>query len=137
MTSNKKKGDSKENKAKKLLIKEGHTILFKSCTVKRGPMYLGLDFGDLYDLVTLKQERFPILENEMMHPIWYFTSVKHYQKSGGAGIAAHKRAIIEFKEKNGLPGMVFELWRWKKPGMYGRGKNKAYSKGEFLREVIA
>jgi hypothetical protein len=119
-----------------MLMAEGHIILFKSCTVKRGPCFVGLDFADLFDIVSVYYKVFPILENEVIQPRWLFLSLKH-EGSDNGGLTQHREMIREFAKENGLPGMSFELWRWRKPGYHGRGKNKAYCRGEFLKEVLA
>ena len=136
MTSTKKKGQAKELLCKKELEKEGWTVVFKSCTVKRGPCFVGLDFADLFDLVGVKTE---LLRNDIglnqTLGFWKFVSVKHYS-SAQTKYPQHQEDIRKFKEKYILFGMSFELWLWHKPRWTGRGKNKKWVNAHFERIVI-
>jgi hypothetical protein len=69
MTSTKKKGERAELRCKHELEKEGWIVVFKSCTVRRGPCFIGLDFADLFDVVAIKNG---------LKKIWKFISVEHY-----------------------------------------------------------
>ena len=127
MTSSKLKGQKKELLAQKQLEAEGYTVFFKSHTIKQGPIYRGYDFADLFDLVAAKSN-FPDDDE------WKFISVKHHNSSG---LGAHKDAIKEFADKFRNPFHQYELWRWKRPGYYGRGKDRKWCAGEFEKTVIA
>lgn len=124
MTLNKKKkGERKELLCKKELEKEGWTVVFKSCTVKRGPFFVGLDFADLFDVVAVKDKN------------WRFVSVKHYG-SAQTKFPEHHAQIRKFRHEHGLDGMSFELWLWHKPRWTGRGKNKKWVTAHFEKIVI-
>lgn len=126
MTLNKKKkGERKELLAKKQLEKEGWTVVFKSCTVKRGPCFVGLDFADLFDVIGLDKH----------HKSWKFVSVKHYS-SAQTKYPQHQQEIKDFATTHGLVGMIFELWLWHKPRWTGRGKNKRWDHAYFERIEI-
>lgn len=126
MTSTKKKGQAKELLCKKELEKEGFIVVFKSCTVKRGPCFIGLDFADLFDVVAIKNG---------LKKIWKFISVKHYG-SAQTKYPQHQEEIRKFKRDYGTINMDFELWLWHKPRWVGRGKNKKWDTAHFERIEI-
>lgn len=139
MTLNKKKkGERKELLCKKELEKEGWTVVFKSCTVKRGPCFVGLDFADLFDVVAVKQEKVPsyqISYPEKFMGFWKFISVKHYS-SAQTKYPQHQEEIRKFREKYLLIGMFFELWLWHPSKWVGRGKNKKWENAHFEKIMI-
>jgi len=133
MTSSKVKGQKKELLAQKILESEGWTVFFRSHTVKFGPFFKGLDFADLFDLVASR-----IVDGM---PEWIFLSVKHLGSHGGGkgrtdGTSDQIARIIAFRVAYGLPSMSFQIWFWKKPGFYGRGKKRVWNPGGFERKVL-
>ena len=119
----KKKGQRKELLAQKLLEKEGWRVIFRSMTVKLGPIFRGIDVADLFDLIALKGTE------------WKFISVKHYS-SAQSKYPAHQSDIRKFMVDHGLSGMSFELWIWHKPAWRGRGKNKIWDEAHFEKILI-
>ena len=99
MTSSKQKGQKKEALAANELKKDGYTIVFKSCTVRRGPCWVGLDFADLFDVVGVKYKS-----------VWRFVSCKHASQ----GHKKHREEIDDFIQRYALEGMSFEVWDWHK-----------------------
>ena len=110
--STKSKGASKELLAKHELEHDGWRVIFKSCTVKRGNFFVGLDVADLFDLIAIHDDP----------PAWKFISVKNW--ADGRKHPQHRDEIFAFKVKYGLVGMAFELWLWFPSRYRGRGKNK-------------
>lgn len=138
MTLNKKKkGERKELLCKKELEKEGWTVVFKSCTVKRGPCFVGLDFADLFDVVAVKCEQIPTYNpiNRKNISYWKFVSVKHYS-SAQTKYPQHQEDIRKFRNNYLLFGMDFELWIWNAPAWRGRGKNKTWSVAHWEKIII-
>jgi len=128
MTSTRKKGIRVEIRCQKQLESEGYTVFFRSHTIKCGPIFRGYDFADLFDVIAVR-----LIEMRgfnVLAPEWLFISDKTHNSSG---LGQHKDSIKAFAEKWGLHNMRFELWRWKKPNFYGRGKARAWCKGEFER----
>lgn len=119
----KKKGQRKELLAQKDLEKDGWRVIFKSMTVKLGPMFKGIDVADLFDLIAIKGT------------LWKFVSVKHYG-SAQTKYPEHQSEIRKFMVDHGLEGMSFELWIWHKPMWRGRGKNKAWQTAHFEKIQI-
>ncbi len=119
----KKKGQRKELLAQKELEKEGWRVVFRAYTLKRGPIYVGIDFGDLFDVVAISEHG------------WRFISVKHYS-SAQTKYPEHQEEIRQFANKHGLSGMGFELWLWHKPAWRGRGQNKHWQEAHFEKIII-
>lgn len=119
----KKKGQRKELLAQKELEKEGWRVIFKSMTVKLGPLFKGIDVADLFDLIAIKGM------------LWKFISVKHYS-SAQTKYPEHQSDIRKFMVDHGVEGMSFELWIWHKPMWRGRGKNKAWQTAHFEKIQI-
>lgn len=132
MTSKKKKGQSKELLAKKILIAEGWLVGFKSQTIRMGPFFKANDMFGLFDLVCVRTRPIEGFGKDAKCPEWLFVSVKHY-KSGDK--AETRTKIDEFCAKYRFAGLRAEQWVWKR-GYFGRGKNRVYVKGEFERNVI-
>lgn len=118
MTSTKKKGQSKELLCAKTLQAEGYSIFFRSFTVRQGPIFRAYDFANIFDVIA----------GDPISGVWRFISVKHYDSDGGV---PHREAIRKFAETYGKEGMSFEIWRWKKPAYYGRGKERKWDPGGF------
>lgn len=119
----KKKGQRKELLAQKELENEGWRVIFKSMTVKLGPMFVGIDIGDLFDIIAIKNS------------FWRFVSVKHYS-SAQTKYPQHQSEIRKFMVDHGVEGMSFELWIWHKPMWRGRGKNKVWNTAHFEKIQI-
>ena len=116
----KKKGQRKELLAQKELEKEGWRVIFRSYTIKMGPIWRGIDMADLYDLVAISDRA------------WRFISIKHYS-SAQTKYPEHQQQIKEFAYRHGLDGMIFELWLWHKPAWRGRGESKHWEEAHFER----
>ena len=133
MVNTHKKGQRKELLCQKELQKDGYEVFFKSCTVKRGPRFFGLDFADIFDVIGAKHDDFGIE--------WKFISCKHAGSNGGL---VHLNEIAAFKAKYGYFGvnspsghMSFERWTWFKPGYHGRGKARKWESAHWKKEIIA
>ncbi len=123
MTSTKKKGQAKELLCKKELEKEGWNVVFRSYTIKMGPIYKGIDFASIFDVIAIKGME------------WKFVSVKHYG-SAQTKYPEHQSEIRKFSVEHGLNGMLFELWLWHPSKWIGRGKNKKWENAHFERIEI-
>jgi hypothetical protein len=137
MTSAKVKGQKKELLCANELKKENWVVVFRSMTVKQGPMYFGHDFADIFDVVAIKREPKPIPEINNWYSynaLWKFVSCKTYGKSGK--FLDHQKIIKQFKEDYGLHNMEFEFWLWHKPQWEGAGKNKKWNSGGFEKITI-
>jgi hypothetical protein len=119
MTSTKLKGQKKETMCAHSLVSEGYWIVFKSCTVKRGPFFVGLDFADCIDVIGVRGYD------------WIFVSCTYAGHESD-----HRKAILEFKTKHYLTGMSFQLWVWHKPRWRGRGKAKHFEQAHWDKEEI-
>ena len=119
----KKKGARKELLCQKELEREGWRVIFKSMTVKLGPMFRGIDVADIFDVIAVKNTQ------------WKFVSVKHYS-SAQTKYPAHQSELRKFMVDHGLNGMSFELWIWHKPAWRGRGKNKEWINAHFEKIII-
>lgn len=113
-----KKGQKKEYKARKELEAEGWFIAFKSIRNRFGC----IDYSNLFDVVAyLGKNR-------------KFISLKHFGKSNYH--LQHQKEIKDFKEEYGYEGESYELWIWKSPRWEGRGKNKKWFKGDFIKLIL-
>lgn len=118
MVNRARKGYTKEKKIRDELKKDGWFIAFKSVRYKFGC----IDLANLFDVLALKgKER-------------KFISAKHL----GAGnyYQQHQKEIKEFKDEFGLEGESYELWLWDAPRWKGRGKNKQWNSGGFIKVVL-
>jgi len=113
-----KKGYVKEKKVRDELIKDGWFIVFKSVRNRFGC----IDFGNLWDIVAFKSHKRLYISN------------KHFGQ--GNWHKQHQEELKEFKDKYGLPTEEFWLYIWKSPRWEGRGNNKKWCKGEFLKIQI-
>ena len=110
-----KKGYKKEKRCRDELIKDGWFICFKSVRFRFGC----IDFAKLFDVCAAKGK------------IRLYVSVKHFGNSNS--YLEHQAAIKQFKEQYGLIGEIFELWLWKSPRWQGRGINKKFFDGEWIK----
>jgi hypothetical protein len=118
MPNQAKRGQRKEALARKELEAEGWQIVFKSVRFRFGC----IDFANLFDIVAFKgQER-------------RYISVKHLGNSNY--YLPHQEEIFKFAIKHGKSGESFELFLWDKPRWVGRGKNKVWNKGGFIKKEI-
>jgi Holliday junction resolvase-like predicted endonuclease len=113
-----RKGYSKEKLCRDQLTREGWNIVFKSVRWKFGT----IDYAQLFDVVVVKAKK-------KRH-----ISVKHYGNSNQ--YLTHQNNIKHYANKHGLPHETFELWLWDKPRWKGRGKNKVWSEGGWIRKVF-
>jgi len=124
-----KKGQSKELLCQKELEANGWNVVFRSYTIKMGPIFKGIDFADLFDVVAIKDFT------------WRFISVKNDGKMRKEG-NAHILDIKNFREKHMAPahsscvGFSTELWIWFPPGWKGRGKNKKFEPAHWIKTTI-
>jgi hypothetical protein len=122
VASNKAKGQKKEALCSKVLVSEGYWIVFKSCTVKRGPFWVGLDFADCIDVIGVRIVKVPE---------WMFVSCTYVSH------AAERRGTIKkFADEYRMPGMVFQLWVWHPAKWCGRGKAKHFESAHWVKENI-
>jgi len=113
-----KKGQRKEYKARKELEADGWFIAFKSIRNRMGC----IDFGHEFDIVSYRgKER-------------KYISCKHFGKSNY--YLQHQEEIREFKKEYGLPIESYELWIWESPRWRGRGKNKSWFVGGWIKLII-
>lgn len=118
MVSKVKKGYNKEKRIRDELKKDGWLIVFKSIRWRFGT----IDYATLFDVVAYKgQER-------------KFISSKHL----GAGnyYLDHQKDIKNFKDTYGKDGESYELWLWDAPRWKGRGENKVWNNGQFVKVII-
>jgi len=122
MTSTKLKGQKKELLCAHDLEADGYRVVFKSCTVKRGPMFVGLDFADLFDVVAVKGTT------------WKFVSCKHH----GSGAIYEDIPLIEkFVAEHGNKAyQSFEMWIWNKACYRGRGKYKKWEQAHWEKRYF-
>lgn len=113
------KGQRKETMCAHELENQNWKIIFKSMTVKLGPIFRGLDVADLFDVIAIK-------ENSKR---WLFVSVKH----GSSFRKEHEELIKRFKFLNGLEGMEFQVWVWNPPMWRGRGKDKHFEQAHWKK----
>lgn len=112
-----KKGQNKEYIARKELEADGWTILFKSVRWRFGC----IDFGP-FDIVAYRgQERLYISSKHLGDFNYYLP---------------HQEEIKKFAEEHGKQGERYELWLWDKPRWKGRGKNKIWNPGGFIKVKI-
>jgi hypothetical protein len=116
MVNRTKKGLSKELLCANTLKKAGWKIFFRGHTMKQGPFFVGIDFGDVGDVVAGRRQPGQPAERTVI-------SCKH-RTSGRLDIAMAE--VERFKNDFGLPGETFELWIWHEPRWAGRGKNKKW-----------
>lgn len=126
MVNTHKKGQRKELLCSKELELEGFKTVFRSYTIRMGPIFRGIDFADSFDVIGINEKT----------RTWKFVSVKHYG-SAKTNYPDEQEKIKLFAIKSGLPGSFFELWIWHKPAWRGRGKNKKWVEAHFDRRVIA
>ena len=120
-----KKGYNKEKRCRDELTKDGWFMAFKSVRWRFGT----IDFARLFDVVALKKNpKFP------KHPDWLFISVKHL--GNGNYYLSHQKELKRFKTVYGLEGMTFQLWLWVNPRWKGRGKNKIWNSGRWVKITI-
>jgi hypothetical protein len=112
----KKLGQKKELLCANELKKRGWFIAFRSTTVKRGPFWVGLDFGDCVDVVALTRR------TEHCASVWKFVSCT-FASHRSEKIAALTEFALEF---GGICGHEFEVWVWHKGKWSGRGSNKHF-----------
>ena len=123
MVNRKKKGQRKELLCAKALEKEGYTIFFKSRTVKQGPIYVGLDFADLFDIVGAKKGEMGIS--------WIFVSVKHKSSYRESHLSHVARFVSEYGISGTFSRMYFEVWIWNPAKWCGRGKGKKWKEAHW------
>jgi hypothetical protein len=119
VTSNKKKGQLKELLAQHELEADGWRVIFRSMTVRLGPIFRGLDVADCIDIIAVKSGT------------WRLISCTHH-----GGESTRRRSLLQFAEEHGLQGMNFQLWAWYKAGEYGRGKNRKWEQAHFFKESV-
>ena len=113
-----KKGQKKEYKARKWLEADGWFIVFKSIRNRFGC----IDMANLFDVVAYKGKNRK------------FISLKHFGKSNY--YLQHQEEIKAFKKEYGYEGESYELWLHKSPRWEGRGKNKKWFKGDFIKLIL-
>lgn len=130
----KQKGARKELLCAKELASRGYFIAFRSFTVKRGPCFVGVDFGDCIDVVALKSSIIPATSDIPGYKEigWRFISCSY---------ASHRsekiKALTSFKEKYEIfPGMVFEVWLWTPARYRGRGAKKHFEQAKWEKIVV-
>jgi len=113
-----KKGQKKEKEARDELTKAGWRVVFKSIRFRFGCV----DYANLFDVVAYKgKDR-------------KFISCKHFGNSNY--YLPHQQEIKDFKEKYGYPGESYELWIWQSARWKGRGENKKWYNGVFIKLVL-
>jgi Holliday junction resolvase len=116
--SNVQKGYKKEKLIRDELKKDGWKIVFKSVRWRFGT----IDFAGLFDVVAYKgQERLYISSKHLGDFNYYLP---------------HQEEIKKFAEEHGKQGERYELWLWDKPRWKGRGKNKIWNPGGFIKVKI-
>jgi len=125
MTSTKLKGQNKELMCANDLKSCGYKILFKSCTVRRGPCWVGLDFADLFDVVAVNDVR-----------LWRLISCKIHGRHTHGYLAKDMCKIAAWAKQYGLSGMSFELWLWHEARHSGRGKKKHWERAHWEIKLI-
>jgi len=118
MVSKVKKGYNKEKRIRDELVKAGWIIVFKSIRYRFGT----IDFAGLFDVVAFKGKQRKYISSKHLGPGNYYLK--------------HQKDIREFKDTYGKDGESFELWLWDKPRWKGKGKNKTWNKGCFIKVVI-
>jgi len=126
MVNTKQKGQRKELLCAKELASQGYFIAFRSFTVKRGPCFVGVDFGDVFDVVAMK----PWTLHQT--PVWKFVS---------CSFASHRaekvNAVRKFKITYALaPDMEFEVWLWTPSRHRGRGAKKHWEQAKWEKIVV-
>ena len=122
----KQKGQKKELLCAKDLASQGYFIAFRSFTVKRGPCFVGVDFGDVFDVVALKPKTYGET------PQWKLVSCSYVSHR-----AEKIAAVKAFKEKFDLiPDMDFEVWLWCPAHWSGRGNNKIWNPAAWMILVV-
>ena len=112
-----RKGQKKEVMCRKELKAAGWTIFFKSIRWRFGT----IDYAELFDVVAGKGK------------LRKHVSCKHYGK--GNLYSAHQEEIKRFAEEHGQEHDEFELWIWKSPRWYGRGKDKKWFEGGWIKII--
>jgi len=113
-----KKGWKKEKEARDELTKAGWFVIFKSIRFKFGC----IDLAGLFDILAIKgKER-------------KFISCKHFGNSNY--YLPHQKEIKDFKEEFGYEGESYELWIWQSPRWKGRGENKKWHVGTFIKIIL-
>ena len=111
-----RKGYTKEKKIRDERKADGWLICFKSIRWRFGC----IDFATIFDIVAFKgQQR-------------KYISSKHFN----GYYLEHQDEIKKFKDMYGKDGESYELWIWKSPRWEGRGNNKVWFKGGFLKLVL-
>lgn len=111
MVNTKQKGQRKELMVEEEMHAEGRTVVFRSFTIKRGPIYIGVDFADLFDVVAVRGRNYS------------FISSKHGTHGENS---QHFRDIQAYAEISGWEYASFEIWCWQASRWTGRGKNKRW-----------
>ena len=136
----KNKGQRKETVCANELKKAGFFIAFKACTVRRGPFFVGLDFGDVFDVVGIKSV--PVIgytrDIEFYRPHWKFISCSFVSHR-----AEKIAAVKAFKEKYGLHSltpsnglMEFEVHLWTPARYRGRGTARHFEQAKWEKVVV-
>lgn len=113
-----RKGYSKEYLARKELEADGWLIPFKSIRTR----WATFDFANLFDLVAYKQQQRK------------YVSCKHL--GNGNYYLQHQQDIVNFANVFGKPNESYELWLWSHPQWHGRGQNKVWSSGFFIKKIL-
>ena len=123
MSSTKLRGQKKETMCANELKACGWKILHKSCTVKRGPCYVGLDFGGVGDVVASRK-----------------VDGVNYRMVVSCSYHEHRAEklveITKAKTEWGLQNEIFELWLWQKARWHGRGKGRHWENANWEKLVI-
>lgn len=131
MVNTKNKGQRKETLCANELKKDGYFIAFKACTVKRGPFFVGLDFGDVFDVVALFSRDYP--EKNYKEIVWKFIS---------CSFASHRAekiaAVKKFKETYDCETDSHEYWVWIwTPARYrGRGTARHFEQAKWEKVIV-
>ena len=113
-----KKGYNKEKKCRDELLADGWIVPFQSVRTR----WATYDYADLFDNVFYKGKNRK------------FISLKHFGKSNY--YLQHQEEIKAFKKEYGYEGESYELWLHKSPRWEGRGKNKKWFKGDFIKLIL-
>lgn len=119
----KQKGQRKETLCANELKKDGYFIAFKSCTVKRGPFFVGLDFGDIFDVIGIKYQD------------WRFVSCS-FASHKTEKIDAVKDFKFHYSDSSIEETVSFEVWLWTPARYRGRGKNKHWETAKWEKIVV-
>jgi len=119
----KSKGQKKENICANELKACGWKILHKSCTVKRGPFWVGLDFGGVGDVVASRK-----------------INGVNYRMVVSCSFIGHRAEklteLIAAKSDWGMPNEIFECWLWTPSRYRGRGTARHFEQAKWEKILV-